>query len=348
MECSQIYWTRRFFLDSGQARELLDIYHQGDYTNVRGEDIRDVEEIAGATDLHVQAIVEALGPLPKCDRRFRVVLDACNGAGSIIGPKLIETLGAEVIPINAVPDGSFPRPAEPLPENLSALRAAVKEHHADVGFAQDMDADRLAIVSDKGEPIGEDYTLILATSYILGKEKGPVAANLATSRALQAVVGRFGCAFFQTRIGEVNVTETMEREHAVIGGEGNGGVIYPRINFARDSLVGVALVLHYLAETGKSVSQLMADIPRFSMIKEKLQCPSHRLPGLLRMIRDEYKTNLMDTRDGVKVILPNGWFLVRGSNTEPIVRVIVEAETDSAAGELIGMVFDRVRQAIGS
>src|SRR5215475_7490635 len=145
------------FLDAGQARELLDIYHQGEYTRVPSQDIRQVEVLAGASDRHMQTILEVLGPLPKRDRCLRVVLDACNGAGSVVGPKLIEALGAEVIPINVTPNGSFPRPAEPLPENLSALCAAVKQHQADVGFAQDMDADRLAIVSEKGEAIGEDY-----------------------------------------------------------------------------------------------------------------------------------------------------------------------------------------------
>src|SRR5436190_472950 len=197
------------FLNSGQAREMLDIYHQGDYRKVAGEEMREVEEISGATDLHIQQILEVLGPLPESEKRLRVVLDACNGAGSLVGPKLLDALGVEVVPINVTPNGLFPRPAEPLAENLGDLCAAVKEHGADIGFAQDMDADRLAIVSERGVPIGEDYTLLLATLYVLDKQSGPVVANLSSASALQEVANRFSCPLFLTRIGEVNVTEEM-------------------------------------------------------------------------------------------------------------------------------------------
>lgn len=331
------------FLDAGQARELLDIYHQGEYTRVPSQEIRSVEQLGGAIELHIQAILEALGPLPKRDRRLRVVLDACNGAGSVAAPSLIESLGAEVIPINVTPNGSFPRPAEPVPENLSALCTAVKQNEADIGFAQDMDADRLAIVSEEGEAIGEDYTLVIATSYILGHERGPVVANLSTTAALAEVVESFGCTLFLTKIGEVNVTEAMERENAVIGGEGNGGVIYPRVNFARDSLVGMALVLHYLAETGESVTELMKRFPHFSMIKEKLAWPSDRIPALLRTLRRDYSEYVTDTRDGLKVILPNGWFLVRGSNTEPIIRIIAEARSETEARSIFESIYTAVQ-----
>jgi phosphomannomutase len=336
------------FLDAGQARELLDIYHQGEYTKVPSHEIRQVEVLAGATDRHIKTILETLGPLPRRDRKLRVVLDACNGAASVAGPGLIERLGAEIIPINVTPNGSFPRPAEPLPENLSALCTAVKEHEADVGFAQDMDADRLAIVSEKGEAIGEDYTLVMATSYILGREPGPVVANLSTTAALSDVVESFGCPFFLTKIGEVNVTEAMQREKAVIGGEGNGGVIYPRVNFARDSLVGIALVLHYLAETGQSVTELMGRFPRLSMIKEKLACPSDRIPNILRTLRRDYAKYPMDTRDGVKVTLPDGWFLVRGSNTEPIIRIVAEAGSEAEARSILESVYQTVQSNLDS
>ena len=330
------------FLDSGQARELLDIYHQGEYTRVGGEEIRTVEEVAGATDLHIEAILDALGPLPQTKRKLRVVLDSCNGAGSLVVPKLIEALGAEVIPINVTPDGSFPRPAEPIPENLGDLCRAVKEHKADVGFAQDMDADRLAIVSDRGEPIGEDYTLVLAILHVLGREKGPVVANLSTTSAVADIAKKFDCPVFLTKIGEVNVTDAMQQHHAVIGGEGNGGVIYPRINFARDSLVGIALVLHLLAESGKSVTELLEDIPRYTIVKEKITCPSDRIPSVLRMVRQEFAQFQLDTRDGVKVILPDGWLLVRGSNTEPIIRVVAESKSEERAKAIVSDVIGRL------
>ena len=336
------------FLNSGQAREMLDIYHQGEYTKVTGAEMREVEEISGATDLHIRQILEVLGPLPPRDKPLRVVLDACNGAGSLVGPKLLKTLGVEVIPINVTPNGLFPRPAEPVPENLGDLSAAVITHNADIGFAQDMDADRLAIVSEKGRPIGEDYTLLLATLYVLGKQLGPVVANLSSTSALQDVANRFNCPVFLTRIGEVNVTEVMQRENAVIGGEGNGGVIYPRINFARDSLVGMAVVLHLLAESGKTVTEITNSLPAFSMIKEKLACPSDKISTVLRMLRHDYADYPLDVRDGVKVVLPSGWFLVRGSNTEPIIRVIAEAANESTAREIVAGVLDKVQACMNS
>lgn len=323
------------FLDAGQARELLDIYHQGQYTKVGGNELRTVEEIEGAIDLHIKSILDALGPLPQTGRKLRVVLDSCNGAGSIVGPKLIEALGAEVIPLNTTPDGSFPRPAEPLAENLGELCRLVKEHHADAGFAQDMDADRLAIVSNDGEAIGEDNTLVLAMLYVLGREQGPVVANLSTTSAVADVAKRFNCPVFLTKIGEVNVTDAMQQHNAVIGGEGNGGVIYPRINFARDSLVGIALVLHLLAESGKSVTELLESVPRYHIVKEKMSCPSDRIAATLRTVREKFAEFPLDTRDGVKVMMPDGWLLVRGSNTEPIIRIVAEARSEERAREMV-------------
>ncbi len=330
------------FLDAAQARELLDIYHQGEYTKVGGAELRSVEVIEGATDLHIKSILDALGPLPQTHKQLRVVLDSCNGAGSLVGPKLIEALGAEVIPINVTPDGSFPRPAEPLPENLGDLCRAVREHQADVGFAQDMDADRLAVVSNEGEAIGEDNTLVLAMLYVLSHEKGPVVANLSTTSAVEDVAKIFGCPVFLTKIGEVNVTDAMQQHNAVIGGEGNGGVIYPRINFARDSLVGMALVLHLLAESGKSVTELLQTVPRYHIVKDKMTCPSDRISTVLRTVREQFAEFPMDTRDGVKVMTKDGWFLVRGSNTEPIIRIVAEAKSEERAREIIDRVYREV------
>src|SRR3989440_4605959 len=335
-----------FFLNTGQARELLDIYHQGEYTRVGGAEMREVAELSGATDLHIKTILEVLGTLPTRKKKLRVVLDSCNGAGSLVGPELLDALGAEVFTINVTPDGSFPRPPEPLAENLADLCAAVKEHHADVGFAQDMDADRLAVVSEEGVAIGEEYTLLLTTLSGLGKSPGPVAANLSTTSALREVVSRFGCSLFQSKIGEVNVTEEMQKQNAVIGGEGNGGVIYPRLNFARDSLVGMALILHLLARTGQTITELVSGLPRFAMIKEKMVCPSDKISAILKLLREEYATCPMDLRDGVKVSLSNGWFLVRGSNTEPIIRVIAEAEREADARAIITSVYSQVRDCL--
>ncbi len=334
------------FLSSGQARELLDIYHQGDYTKVSGGEMRGVESLTMALDAHINAILSSVGALPQTSRKLKVALDSCNGAGSIIAPQLIEALGAEVIAINTTPDGSFPRDAEPTPENLTRLCRLVKESGADAGFAQDMDADRLAVVDETGEPIGEDYTLTLAARYILSKTPGAVVTNLSTTSAMDDVTRMFNCPLHRSKIGEANVTEMMRQVGAVIGGEGNGGVIYPRINFCRDSQVGIALILRLLAESGRKVTDLLADLPRYKMIKEKLECPSNKIGEILKMVRNEFAGHQMDLRDGVKVNFEDGWLHVRGSNTEPIIRLVAEAKDEARARQILDGVFVRVTQVL--
>jgi phosphomannomutase len=330
------------FLSGARGRELLDVYHQGDFARVGGHLFRQVEAMPGALDLHVAAVLDAVGELPAGGRRLRVVLDACNGAGSIAGPMLLNALGADVVGINVTPDGRFPRPAEPTPENLSALCAAVRDQHADIGFAQDMDADRLGIVSEQGTPVGEERTLVLAVEHVLAGTPGPVVVNLATTHAVEAVAGRFGCAVHRTKVGEANVTEGMLRHNAVIGGEGNGGIIYPRINFARDSLVGMALILHRLAASGRTVSDLVSALPPLEIVKLHLPCPSQRLTEVLRKARHEYSRFTLDLRDGVKVVLPDAWFLLRGSNTEPVLRVVAESRDEASARSLAEGIRDQV------
>ncbi len=331
------------FLSDDRGHELLDIYHQGDYTKVRGARMRAIEERRDACDLHVASILKVLGPV-KATRPIRAVLDACNGAGSTITPRLLRQLGVDAVVINGKPDGTFPRPAEPLPENLTTLCEAVREHHADVGFAQDMDADRLAIVSERGVPIGEERTLVLAAEYVLSKRPGPVVTNISTTHALEAVASRYGVPVFRTRVGEANVAQGMHRYHAVIGGEGNGGVIYPAINFARDSLVGIALVLHLLADTDQSISDLTAALPACEMAKYRISCPSHRIAEVLRRVREEYGRFDVNLLDGVKVTMPEGWFLLRGSNTEPVLRLVAEGPTEREAARIGDEVLATVRR----
>src|SRR5688572_4177234 len=335
------------FLAAAQARQLLDIYHQGEYAKVAGAEMREVTREAGAIDLHVRRILDALGPLPEGARRLRVAVDSCNGAGSVVAPRLLAALGAEVVPVNTTPDGLFPRGAEPVPENLSELCRAVRESGADIGFAQDMDADRLAVVDERGEPVGEEYTLVLAASYVLAREPGPLVANLATTGALDAVAQRFGCPVYRSKIGEANVTEEMRRRGAPLGGEGDGGVIYPRVNFARDSLVGMALILHLLAGDGRKVSEILEGLPRAHMVKEKMGCRSDRIGRVLKAVREEYARWPQDTRDGVKVTTPDGWFLVRGSNTEPIIRLVAEGPTEERARSLVEELRRRVVECVG-
>jgi phosphomannomutase len=320
------------FLSAARGRELLDIYHQGDYAKARGADQRPPEVVSDAVDRHVRAVSAAVGPLP--GRRLKVVVDPGGGAAFEAAPRLVAALGAEVSAIHTVADGRFPRPAEPVPENLGALAAEVRRAGADVGFAQDMDGDRLAIVDETGRPIGEELTLVLAADEVLRRTPGNVVTNLSTSDAVEAMAAGHGCRVFRTRVGEANVAEGMRARRAVIGGEGNGGVIWPTVNFARDSLVGMALVLHRLASAGEAASALAASYDRFRTVKLQLHCPAEQARTILRRARDEWADRPLDLSDGVKVRLEDGWFILRASNTEPIVRVMAEGPSDARAREI--------------
>ena len=319
------------FLSAARGRELLDIYHQGNYVKAPGAAQRPPERIPDAVDRHVRAVVSGIGRLPEDAPRLKVVVDPGGGAASVAAPRLVEALGAEVEAIHTTADGHFPRPAEPIVENLGALGDAVRAHGADVGFAQDMDGDRLAIVDGAGKPIGEELTLVLAAEQVLAHSPGPVVTNVATTDAVEAMAARYGVAVTRTRVGEANVAEGMRHSGAVIGGEGNGGVLYPRVNFGRDSLVGMALVLHRLAETGQSVADLAAPYDGYRVAKILRPCPIDRARVLLERSRELWAGHSPDLLDGVKVRLPEGWFIIRPSNTEPVVRVIAEATTEDAA-----------------
>jgi phosphomannomutase len=218
----------------------------------------------------------------------------------------------------------------------------VRAHGADVGFAQDMDGDRLAIVDEAGGTIGEELTLVLAAEQVLTHTPGPVVTNVSTTDAVDAMAARYGCPVFRTRVGEANVAEGMRLQRAVVGGEGNGGVIYPRANFARDSLVGMALVLHRLAETGRTVSALAAEYDRFRVVKLQRHCPAERTRAILKRAREAWADRPLDLTDGVKVRVPEGWFLLRGSNTEPIIRIVAESSGDASARALAERVMAEV------
>jgi phosphomannomutase len=330
------------FLNAARGRELLDIYHQGAYVKARGADQRTPERVQDAVLRHVRAVVAELGALP-AGRRLRVVVDPGGGAAFEAAPRVVEALGAELVEaLHTTADGRFPRPAEPVPENLGALCEAVRRHGADVGFAQDMDGDRLAIVDETGRAIGEELTLVLAAEPVLRRTPGPLVANLATTDALDAMAARHGCPVFRTRVGEANVADGMRLHGAVIGGEGNGGVIWPAVNFARDSLVGMALVLHQLAASGRTASALAAEYDRFHVVKLQRHVPAEQARAILRRAREAWAHHPLDLTDGVKVRLDEGWFILRGSNTEPIVRVIAESASEEKARALAERVMEDV------
>jgi phosphomannomutase len=334
------------FLSAARGRELLDIYHQGDYAKAKGADQRTPERVGDAVERHVRAVLDVVGALPP-GRRLRVVVDPGGGAASVAAPRLVEALGAEVSAIHSTADGRFPRPAEPVAENLGALAEAVRARGADIGFAQDMDGDRLAIVDETGRPIGEELTLVLAADEVLRRTRGPVVVNLATSDAVETMAGRHGVPVFRTKVGEANVAEGMRLHHAAIGGEGNGGVIWPAVNFARDSLVGMGLVLHRLASSGGAVSALSREYDGFNVVKLRRHCPAEQGRMVLARAREAWPGRPVDLTDGVKVRLEDGWFILRASNTEPIVRVIAESSTEQRARGIAEEVLSLVGRWLG-
>jgi len=268
-------------------------------------------------------------------RRFKVALDCCRGAGSVIMPALLERLGCVVSVINAEPDGMFPRSPEPVPENLGELEQFVQATGADIGFAVDPDVDRLAIVSDKGKAIGEDYTLALATRLVLRHRRGVVVTNLSTSRVVEDAAVAGGSSLLRTPVAEVNVAVRMREVNAVVGGEGNGGVILPELHLGRDAPVGAALVLQLMLEDAHPLSEIVDALPRYVIVKDKLDRPKASLDAVYAALRAGFSDAEVDTQDGLRLSWSDRWVHVRPSGTEPIVRVIAEAPTAAAANELV-------------
>ncbi len=296
-----------------------------------------------AGERHVEAVLECVEGDTSGLGRLTVVLDSINGAGCLHTPALLAGFGCDVIHLNGEPTGHFAHEPEPVREHLTQLCEAVRHRGAALGFAQDPDADRLAIVDEHGRYIGEEYTLALAVWSRLLQRPGPVAANLSTSRLIDAVARRFGVQVVRTPVGEAHVARAMMEHSCVIGGEGNGGVIDPRISFVRDSLSAISLVLQLLARTSRTVGQLIAELPHYAMIKRKLQLPRERVPTLLERIAAAFSDQQVDRSDGVRVDFTEGWVHIRPSNTEPVVRLIAEADTEPAAEAIIA----RVRAAGG-
>lgn len=293
---------------------------------------------------HANAVLAAVEvPTERALRGTKVVLDSINGAGCAATPGFLRSLGCEVVHLNGEPTGNFAHQPEPIAENLTDLCRAVTDHKAAIGFAQDPDADRLALVDEHGRYIGEEYTLALGVLSVLSRRRGGVAANLSTSRMIDAVAERFGCPVLRTAVGEANVARGMRSAGAIIGGEGNGGVIDPRITWVRDSLSAMSLVLQLMAATGKSLGALVDQIPRFAMIKQKFECPRERINAATAAVARAFAAEKLNNSDGTRVDFPDGWVHLRASNTEPIVRIIAEAGTPAAAEGLI----QRVRAAAG-
>jgi len=264
-------------------------------------------------------------------KRFNVVLDSVNGAGGTEGTMLLKALGCDVVPMNIEPTGIFAHTPEPTEENLVTLCNKVKQSGSVVGFAQDPDADRLAIVDENGVYIGEEFTLALAARLVFSQMKGPAAANLSTSRMIDDIASAAGCHVIRTPVGEANVAQAMVANHCVIGGEGNGGIIDLRVGPVRDSLVGMALVLQLMADTGKTLSQLAAEVGGYRIYKSKYAANKEQAGEIIEQAKTIFNDAEINTSDGCRFDLADGWVHIRTSNTEPIMRVIIETKDDGAA-----------------
>lgn len=340
------FFTREgVFLNSRQSAKLLDIYgkdriKRASWDNLLGK----VREDFSAVSTHIDKILNCLNVKLIRKKRLRVALDCVNGAGSLITPLFLRKLGCRVVNINCQVNEPFPHPPEPLPRNLAGLSVLVKQRKADIGFAQDADADRLAIVSEKGVPLGEEYSLALAAQFVLGKKKGTVVVNLSTSRMIDDIARKFKSRVVRTKVGEINVVEGMKKYRAIMGGEGNGGVIYPQAHYGRDSLVGMGLILQYLAESGESISALAASLPRYYLVKRRINCPEDKKEKVLETIERKFAGEKLERGDGIKVIRENSWAHIRPSGTEPVIRVFAEARTKKEAKGIADSVLREIEE----
>ena len=324
------------FLDAAEGAEMREVV-EGQIPRATWDKLGTVTQDKDAAREHIERILA----LPFLDvegirkKEFRVALDCVRGAGGVFMPVLLELLGCKLATINMEPDGRFPRPPEPVPENLGELQKLVQDSHCDIGMAVDPDVDRLALVSDEGLAIGEDYTLALAAKVVLRHRKGAIVTNLSTSRIIDDIAREAGSRVIRAPVGEINVATRMRSEKAPIGGEGNGGVILSELHLGRDAPVGAALILQLLLEEDKPLSKIIAGYPRYVIVKDKLDRPEAPLTAVYEALRKAFPEAEVDTQDGLRLTWPDRWVHIRPSGTEPIVRVIAEAPTAAAAQKLV-------------
>ncbi|GAA5042004.1 phosphoglucosamine mutase [Marivirga lumbricoides] len=338
------------FISDADGKELLELAESGKYS------FSEVKKLGKYTtqDHYIQKHIDMILDLELVDipaireRKFKVVVDAVNSTGGIAIPKLLKALGvAEVRELYCYPDGNFPHNPEPLPENITQICNELANGHYDLGFVLDPDVDRLAIVTEDGTPFGEEYTLVAIADYVLSKTPGNTVSNLSSTRALRDITEKHGNVYAASAVGEVNVVAKMKETNAIIGGEGNGGIIYPASHYGRDALVGIALFLTHLAKSGKSCSHLRATYPNYHISKNKIEL-SHdiNVDAILTGIQEKYKNQPINTIDGVKVEFDSEWVHLRKSNTEPIIRIYSEADSESKAEHLAQKMISDIKEII--
>ena len=322
------------FLSGKEGNLILEIAESEAFDFVDVDSLGEVIENNAYMDIHINEVLKL--PLVNADlvktKKFKVVVDGVNSTGGIIIPNLLEQMGVEVVKLYCEPNGHFPHNPEPLKEHLGDICKLVVEEKADFGIVVDPDVDRLAFISNDGEMFGEEYTLVAVADYVLSKTPGNTVSNMSSSRALRDITEKHGGAYQASAVGEVNVVELMKKTNAIIGGEGNGGIIYPTSHYGRDSMVGVALFLTYLANQDKTVAQIRASYPQYYMSKNKIELTSKiDVDTILATLTEKYKSEKITTIDGVKIDFPSEWVHLRKSNTEPIIRIYTEAQTQTDA-----------------
>jgi phosphomannomutase len=331
------------FLNKGQNARLLEVARTGEFRRAGFRELGKVLPRTDAIERHLARVYAAIDTRAIRARRFKVVVDCCNGVGGLIMEPLLKELGCDAELFDIDVNAEFPRNPEPLPENLGKLSDRVRARKADIGFAVDPDVDRLAIVDDTGRPIGEERTVVLASASALTRAKGPLVVNLSTTRAMDDVAARFGVPLHRTPIGEANVIAKMREVDALIGGEGNGGVIYPAIHGGRDAATGVGLILGAMAAAGKPISALNAEVPDYAMVKTKYDLGAMDPARIAEKMRGAFAdAKELATEDGVKAVYGDRWVHVRPSGTEPVLRAFAEAPTVKAADELLQVVKQKV------
>ena len=333
------------------VKQILERYHAEVTDYVRVEKLIPPTKNSETHALHVRTILGFVDTLGISSKRFKVVLDSVNGAGCVATAMLLSKLGCNVVHLNNTPNGQFPHEPEPTEKNLTGLADEVKRQKAAVGFAQDPDADRLALVDETGRYIGEEYTLALCAQWILSKRPGVAVTNLSTSRMLDDIAAKSGSTVVRTPVGEANVADAMRAadggKGAVVGGEGNGGIIDLRVVPGRDSLVGMAYVLQLMAATGKTLSQLVAETPRYEIVKTKFECRREDAERAVEALKTEFAHEKVDTQDGLRIDWADAWVHARASNTEPIMRIIAEAPDRATAERRIADVQAVVKRVLG-
>lgn len=334
------------YLNSTQGEELLDIFHQAEFAKASWDTIKQGVQAADPISEHIKILHESFAAEAIRAKALTVAVDCCNGACSFLSPKWLEQLGCEVLAVNDNPNAPFPHAPEPKPETMAQLCAVVKAGRAAIGFAHDADGERLGIVTDHGEPLSEEMTLAIAADIRLRKRAGKVVTNVSTSGAIDIIAARHGGSVVRTPVGQAYISEGLIEHKGVLGGEGSGGITVPEVHLTHDSAAAIGLILEHLAETGERISELVAQLPRLTTLKHNVVVEPHRLYSVLQEFRAtvEQEGLEVDSTDGIKATLPGGWVHVRASNTESMIRIIVEAEEKPAAQELLDWTRDRIRK----